>query len=108
LENSGRYWDTSIYQYLYQYCRYWKILVLPELCTSIVVPVSRPAASYYPNFLFLEFPYLPYTKKNICSCYLTWRVSEWLVFDANLAIFQLHHGDNNLIFNEMIRTSALY
>jgi hypothetical protein len=24
LENSGRYWDTSIYQYLYQYCRYWK------------------------------------------------------------------------------------
>ena len=27
LENSGRYWDTSIYQYLYQYCRNWKILV---------------------------------------------------------------------------------
>ena len=26
LENSGRYWNTSIYQYLYQYCRYWKIL----------------------------------------------------------------------------------
>jgi hypothetical protein len=23
LENSGRYWETSIYQYLYQYCRYW-------------------------------------------------------------------------------------
>jgi hypothetical protein len=29
LENSGRYWDTSIYQYLYQYCRYWKILLYP-------------------------------------------------------------------------------
>jgi hypothetical protein len=27
-----------------------KILVLPVLCTSIVVPVSRPAASYYPKF----------------------------------------------------------
>jgi hypothetical protein len=26
-----------------------EILVLPVLCTSIVVPVSRPAASYYPN-----------------------------------------------------------
>ena len=59
LENSGRYWDTSIYQYLYQYCRYvpvlqiledtGKILVLPVLCTSIVIPVSRPAASYYPE-----------------------------------------------------------
>jgi hypothetical protein len=29
-----------------------KILVLPVLCTSIVVPVSRPAASYYPKSLF--------------------------------------------------------
>ena len=35
LENSGRYWDTSIYQYLYQYCRYWKILVNTGI-TSIV------------------------------------------------------------------------
>jgi hypothetical protein len=26
-----------------------KIQVLPVLCTSIVVPVSRPAASYYPK-----------------------------------------------------------
>jgi hypothetical protein len=26
-EKGGYYWDTSIYQYLYQYCRYWKILV---------------------------------------------------------------------------------
>jgi hypothetical protein len=36
LENSGRYWDTSIYQYLYQYSiadigRFWKILVIPVL-----------------------------------------------------------------------------
>jgi hypothetical protein len=60
LEHSGRYWDTSIYQYLYQYCRvsvpvlqilednwkilentgnisiantgrFWKILVIPVL-----------------------------------------------------------------------------
>jgi hypothetical protein len=28
-----------------------KILVLPVLCTSIVVPVSRPTASYYPYIL---------------------------------------------------------
>jgi hypothetical protein len=27
LENSGRYWDSSIYQYLYHNCRYWTILV---------------------------------------------------------------------------------
>jgi hypothetical protein len=29
-----------------------KILVLPVLCNSIVVPVSRPAASYYPKCLY--------------------------------------------------------
>jgi hypothetical protein len=34
--------------------------------------------------------------------------SEWLLFDANSAIVQLWHGDNKLIFNEMIMRSALY
>jgi hypothetical protein len=28
-----------------------KILVIPVLCTILVIPVSRPAASYYPNIL---------------------------------------------------------
>jgi hypothetical protein len=39
LENSGRYWDASIYQYLYQYCRYWKILVkywYYQYCSTIL------------------------------------------------------------------------
>jgi hypothetical protein len=31
-----------------------------------------------------------------------WRVSEWLLFNANSAIFQLYHGENRLIFNEMM------
>jgi hypothetical protein len=31
-----------------------KILVLPVLSTSIVVPVSRPAASYYPYFFVMH------------------------------------------------------
>ena len=35
LENFGRYWDTSISKYLYQYCRYWKILVNTGI-TSVV------------------------------------------------------------------------
>jgi len=30
------------------------------------------------------------------------------LFNANLAILQLYHGENNLIFNEMMRRSALY
>jgi hypothetical protein len=35
-------------------------------------------------------------------------VSEWLLFNANSAIFQLYHGENKLIFNEMMTESALY
>jgi len=34
--------------------------------------------------------------------------SEWLLFNANSAIFQLYHGENKLIFNEMMMRSALY
>ena len=32
-----------------------------------------------------------------------YRVSEQLLFNANSAIFQLYHGENKLIFNEMMR-----
>jgi hypothetical protein len=35
-------------------------------------------------------------------------VNEWLLFNANSAIFQLYHGENKLIFNEMMMRSALY
>ena len=34
--------------------------------------------------------------------------SEWLLFNANSAIFQLYHGENKLSVNEMMMTSALY
>jgi hypothetical protein len=36
-------------------------------------------------------------------------VNEWaIVFNANSAIFQLHHGENKLIFYEIMMRSALY
>ena len=35
-------------------------------------------------------------------------VSEWLLLSANSAIFQLYHGENKLIFNDMMIKSALY
>ena len=34
-------------------------------------------------------------------------MSEWVLFNANLEIFQLYHGENKLIFNEMMMMSAL-
>jgi hypothetical protein len=35
-------------------------------------------------------------------------INERLLFKANSAIFQLYHGENKLIFNEMMMKSALY
>ena len=35
-------------------------------------------------------------------------VSERLLFNANSTIFQLHHGKNKFIFNEMMMRSTLY
>jgi len=34
-------------------------------------------------------------------------VSEWLLFNANSAIFQLYHGENMLISNEMMMVHAM-
>jgi hypothetical protein len=35
-------------------------------------------------------------------------LSEWLLFNAKSVIVQLYHGENKLIFNEMMMRSALY
>ena len=35
-------------------------------------------------------------------------VNEWLLFNSNSAIVQLYHGENKLIFDEMMMRSAFY
>ena len=35
-------------------------------------------------------------------------ISEWLLFNANSAIFHLYHGEKKLIVNEMMMRSTLY
>jgi hypothetical protein len=37
----------------------------------------------------------------VSDWWCTW-VSEWLLVNANSAIFQLYHGENKLIFNEIM------
>jgi hypothetical protein len=51
----------------------------------------------------VDIPYINFLKLN------EW-VSERSLFNANSAIFQLpvYHGENKLIFNEMMMRSALY
>jgi hypothetical protein len=41
-------------------------------------------------------------------CFAEKGVSEWLLLNANSAIFHLHHGCNKLHFDEMMMMSALY
>ena len=43
--------------------------------------------------------------KNYINVTFTW-VSEWLLFNANSAVFQLYNGGNWLIFSEMMMRSA--
>ena len=56
IADTGQFWKILGYQYLPVSVPVLqiledtgKILVIPVLCTSIVVPVSRPASSYYPK-----------------------------------------------------------
>jgi hypothetical protein len=46
--------------------------------------------------LFFQYPFL-----------IDW-LSEWLLFNAISAIFQLYYGENKLIINEMMMRSALF
>jgi hypothetical protein len=45
---------------------------------------------------------------GICCFFDNERVSELLLLNANSPIFQLFHGENKLIFNEMRMRDALY
>ena len=63
------------------------------------IPISCLAWAKSLNSLYV-------TVKNIFKMW----VSEWLLFNTNSAIFQLlvYHGENKLIFNEMMTRSILY
>ena len=39
---------------------------------------------------------------------LKYYIWNWVILFANSAIFQQYHGENKLIFNEMMMRSALY
>ena len=57
------------------------------------------------------FFYLKNKNKNLGNSIPIFKkelVSERWLFNANSAIFQLYHGENKLIFNEMMMRSALY
>ena len=60
-----------------------------------------------PSFFYIFFIFF-LEKANKCAIFFisSERVSEGLLFNTISTIFQLYHGENKLIFNEM--WSALY
>jgi hypothetical protein len=79
-------------------------LVSPLIILDFIQP--------FETFVVLFYVYLRYNKHLLIKL---WRwiivnlVSERLLFNANPAIFQLYHGENKLIFKEMMMMrSVLY
>ena len=61
--------------------------------------------------IILEYSTLNLSKfvenSNLNNINLRNWVSGWLLFYVNSAIFQLYHGENKLIFNELMMTNTL-
>jgi hypothetical protein len=59
------------------------------------------------NIRVSTYIHICYMLFNQQQCFIK-GVSEWLLFSANSAIFQLYHGENKLIFNEMMMRFFYY
>ena len=59
------------------------------------------------NTFFSFRPIFSNTERFIIEIALLILRSEWLLLNANSAMFQLYHGENWLIFNEMMMSSFL-
>jgi hypothetical protein len=72
---------------------------------SLVVCCQCVFSLCWPNFSAISRFTTSYQKRK----FKKWLgLGEWLLFNANSAIVQLYHGENNLIFNEMMMRSTLY
>ena len=104
-------------------------LTLPQFCACLKPEPRNPLSYVFVFFVFntlrweivvcfvdigkivdhhcLNFLFIIYRIPLVTQCIPSW-VSEWLLFYAISAIFQLYHGKNKLIFNEMMMRSPLY
>ena len=68
----------------------------------LILPESQICGWTYHSF---------HSQKKKSKCMFVFHrewVSEWLLFNTNSAIFQLYHGENKLIFNEMVMRSVFF
>jgi hypothetical protein len=67
-------------------------------------PIKQHICSISLRKLLLNSQKIAYLLKRTAWTLL----NEWLLFNANSAIFQLYHGESKLIFNYMMIRSALF
>jgi hypothetical protein len=91
-------------------CRFVSVIVIIIFLWSCGIMMT--VFIWFTLIIVLIISHLPVMKIRRCFYLLevnsTANMSEWLLFSANSAIFQQYHGENKLIFNEMMMRSALY
>ena len=76
--------------------------IIPHLCS---LTLGQVAYKIIPNLCSLALGQVVYT---IIPNLKWFAYGEFRGFNVNSAIFQLYHGENKLIFNEMMMRSTLY
>ena len=112
----NRYWEivysvtnwTSCYLihlYLYKFVNHWLMkyqMLYPFHITQQNWICLHTYSRLNVHCIFVNM------KSNWCDNLPSEWVSEWLLFNANSAIFQLYYDKNKLIFNEMTMRSTLF
>jgi hypothetical protein len=88
----------------------WRSVLLVEE-TGVPGENHSPAASHWQTLshnVVSSTPFLSGIQTHNVKGDRVDRVSEWLLLNTNSAIFQLYHGENKLIINEIMIKSALF
>ena len=100
----------------------WSLVFYVKFCVSLFVLLSCffwplyvcPASHYgflstlwYPQSFLGNLTLVTIFNKYAYPIELETKI-EWLLLSANSVIFQLYHGENKLIFNDMMMRFALY
>ena len=117
-------WQSSSYDFnwhkTYMVCRelyiiicssLYSVFILHAKCHSWIRICLRFQSTWSMLSNILSFYFSFYVSAFFCVSRMYCCISfmcEWLLFSAKWAFFQLFHGENKLIFNEMIMRSTLY
>ena len=104
-------WNCTIYASsikIHQYLKCISIKFSFDVCLISWTKLHIPSFfSFYINHIEIHNGWRLNTKRYDKPNDFT-LVSEWLLLNANSAIFQLYHDEDKLIFNEIMMRSALF